>query len=405
MALIDLWQTDRPQITAKRIDQLIAFAGEGELRDGNQTSTEFRSLLKIAPSDLIGRWIEESLDRRFSDFGFVVQDAVNEIGRRLGFDVEHGVYRSHANQGWDGLWRSPNDRAIVVESKSSTSYSIDLARIANYRGQVSPQLGIAADDVSILIVVGTEDTSNFEAQVRGSRFAWDVRLIGVTALLRLLKIKETLDDPKVARQIQDLLFPQEFTRLDSIIDLVFATAEDSQEKVDDEPSYYKKAGAAPSGANFHAAMLPRLEEHFGKPFVKRSRVLWATADDELLLSCQASKKFEKGTADYWFGLKRTTRESLEKHPNAFCAFGLGSPDRVLLLPASELVARLDDCFTTLEEEGAVRHWHLRFVDTDNGAAMLIGRKGVRWDVSGYLLPTDGEKESKESSAGLESPMQ
>ena len=95
MALIDLWNADRQQISGKRIDQLIAFAGEGRLRDGNSTSEEFRSLLKVVSSDVIGNWLDECLEIRFTDFGFVLQDVVNETGRRLGFDITHGVYRSH----------------------------------------------------------------------------------------------------------------------------------------------------------------------------------------------------------------------------------------------------------------------------------------------------------------------
>ena len=202
MALIDLWNADRQQITDKRIDQLIAFAGEGRLRDRNSTSEEFRTLLKVVSSDVIGQWLDECLEIRFSDFGFVLQDTVNEVGRRLGFDVNHGVYRSHSNEGYDGLWRIPGGRAILVESKSSTSYSINLSRISEYRKQVAPQLGLRPEDISILIVVGTEDTYDFEAQVRGSRFAWDIRILGVNSLFRLLKLRESLDDPKGERHIQ-----------------------------------------------------------------------------------------------------------------------------------------------------------------------------------------------------------
>jgi hypothetical protein len=185
MALIDLWNAKRQQISDKRIDQLIAFAGEGQLRDGNSTSEEFRTLLKVVSSDVIDQWLNECLENRFTDFGFVLQDTVNEVGRRLGFDVTHGVYRSHSNEGYDGLWRIPGGRAILVESKSSTSFSINLTRISEYRKQVAPQLGIRPEDISILIVVGTEDTSEFEAQVRGSRLAWDIRLLGVKSLFRL----------------------------------------------------------------------------------------------------------------------------------------------------------------------------------------------------------------------------
>lgn len=388
MALIDLWNSDRQQITCKRIDQLISFAGEGRLRDGNSTSIEFRALLKAVSSDVIGQWVDNCLEDRFNDFGFVLQDTVNEIGRRLGFNVTHGVYRSHSNEGYDGLWKIPNGRAILVESKSSTAYSINLTRISEYRKQVAPQLGVRPEDISILIVVGNEDTSEFETQVRGSRFAWDIRLLGMQALYRLLKLKEALDDPKVERQIQDILFPQEFTRLDSIIDLVFATAEDAQdadteEVTEDTPAEATSQDTPP--ANFHAAILPRLEKHFGQPLVKQSRVQWAAPDNSLLLSCQVSKMFTKGVADFWFGLKRTTRESLQEHGHSFCAFGLGSPDKVVVLPFSELARYLDSLFTSPDKSGGILHWHVRFVNTDSGVALLVDRDRRPVDVTHYLL--------------------
>ena len=386
MALIDLWNADRQQITDKRIDQLIAFAGEGKLRDRNSTSEEFRTLLKVVSSDVIGQWLDECLEIRFTDFGFVLQDTVNEVGRRLGFDVTHGVYRSHSNEGYDGLWRIPGGRAILVESKSSTSYSINLSRISAYRKQVAPQLGLRPEDISILIVVGTEDTSDFEAQVRGSRFAWDIRILGVKSLFRLLKLREALDDPKVERQIQDILFPQEFTRLDRIIDLVFATAEDAQdiESTEEEVELDDSSPEKPR-ANFHSAILPRLERHFGQPLVKRSRSQWATPDDALLVSCQVSKHFDKGNADFWFGLKRTSRESLQEHKNAFCAFGLGTPDRVVVLPMSFFAPHVDSFFTSPDKEGGILHWHVRFVNTDTGVAMLVDRDRKQLDVTKYLL--------------------
>lgn len=385
MALIDLWNADREQITNKRIDQLIAFAGEGRLRDGNSTSEEFRMLLKAVSSEVIGTWLECCLEDRFTDFGFVLQDIVNEIGRRLGLDVTHGVYRSHSNEGFDGLWRLPGGQAILVESKSSTAYSINLTRISEYRTQVAPDLKVRPEDISILIVVGNEDTSEFEAQVRGSRFAWDIRLLGMEAIFRLLKLKEALDDPGVERQIQEILIPQEFTRLDRIIDLVFATAEDAQdsESVDEKIDSDETSTESPR-SNFHSEILPRLELTFDQPLVKRSRVQWATLDDSVLLSCQVSKEFSKG-AHFWFGLKRTTREALAAHRNSYCAFGLGSPELVVLLPYSFLAPFLDTLFTSPEKGGGIRHWHVRFAKTVAGVALLVDRDKRQVDVTKYLL--------------------
>ena len=388
MARVDLWNSDRQQITSKRIDQLVAFAGEGRLRDGNTTSVEFRSLLRVVSSDLIGRWLDECLDNRFTDFGFVLQDTVNEIGRRLGFEVTHGVYRGHNGEGYDGLWRITGGSAILIEAKSSTAYSINLTRISEYRKQVAPQLGILPEDISILIVVGTEDTSEFESQVRGSRFAWDIRLLGVKSLFRLLQLKETLDDPKVERQIQEILVPQEFTRLDRIIDLVFATAEDAQNLDEEEPEEEAEAiedTPREPRANFYAAILPRLEKHFLQPLVKRSRIQWASADGGILLSCQVSKQFENEIFDFWFGLKRTTREALAAHQNAFCAFGLGSPERVVLLPFSLLAPHLEGMFTSPDTEGGIRHWHVRFANGADGVSLLVDRDRKRLDVTECLI--------------------
>ncbi|HVU90294.1 MAG TPA: hypothetical protein VHD36_23385 [Pirellulales bacterium] len=371
MALIDLWHSDRDQFGVKRVDQLIAFAGEGRLRDGNSTSREFRELLNVTSSELIGRWLDECLENRFQDFGFVLQDLVNEIGRRLGFNVTNGVYRGHTNEGYDGLWKLADGRAILVEAKSSTAYSIDLDRISEYRNQAAPLVRTSPQNISILIVVGPEETASFEAQVRGSRYAWDVRILGVKALYRLLKLRETLDDENVERQIQGILLPQEFTRLDSIIDLVFATAEDAQ--VNDGPEIDTAVDDVPAArdiapAAFHADVLPKLEEFFKQPLVKRSRVLWISRDESVLVSCQVSKHFGKGKLDYWFGLKRSTKETLKKHGNAFCAFALGTPDKVAVMPFSELAKFLDGMFTSPDEDQGIRHWHVRFSNTQGGVS-------------------------------------
>ena len=65
-------------------------------------------------------------------------------------------------------------------------------------------------NASILIVVGREDTGALEAQVRGSRYAWDIRLISVERLLKLLQISEKSDDPSTLNQIRQLLQPFEW---------------------------------------------------------------------------------------------------------------------------------------------------------------------------------------------------
>ena len=166
MNLIELWRSESPQVTAKRIDQLIAFAGNGQLKDGNATCLELRQLLRGVSSDYLERWVEECLEQRFQDFGFVLQDLVNEIGRRLGFEVQDGVYRGTASDGADGIWRDTDGRVLIVESKTSSTYQVNLSRLARYRKQVVPAAEMSDSDVSTLIVIGSEDTEDLESQVR-----------------------------------------------------------------------------------------------------------------------------------------------------------------------------------------------------------------------------------------------
>ncbi|MGC4023045.1 MAG: hypothetical protein QM734_14420 [Cyclobacteriaceae bacterium] len=87
---------------------------------------------------------------------------------------------------------------------------------------------VSKDKSSILIVVGQQDTGDLEAQIRGSKHAWDIRLISTDSLLNLLTLKETLNHTKTIQQINELLKPKEYTRIDKLIDLIFVTSKDLQ---------------------------------------------------------------------------------------------------------------------------------------------------------------------------------
>ncbi len=194
MSLIDLWNSSPAQLRDKHIRQVIAFAANGKLMDGNESSLEFRSFLSQIPSSLINRYAEECLWEKFDDSGLALQDVVNQIGRRLGFTVTDGRYRGNQSQiGYDGLWLSPDSHQIIVEVKTTDAYRIDLNRIADYRRALIKASQVSEDNSSILIVVGRQDTGDLEAQIRGSQHAWDIRLISVESLLQLMKVKEELE--------------------------------------------------------------------------------------------------------------------------------------------------------------------------------------------------------------------
>ena len=113
---------------------------------------------------------------------------------------------------------------------------MNLDKYAEYRRKLELEsCEIQKDTSSILIVVGREDTGGLEAQIRGSKHAWDIRLISTDALIKLMLLKENLNDTKTIQQINQVLRPQEYTRLDGLIELIFLTTKDvAAEEIEDE---------------------------------------------------------------------------------------------------------------------------------------------------------------------------
>ena len=235
MSLLDYWNQDKEQVESKNLQQIISFAGEGYLRDGNDTSREFRELLRNITPQLIQKYAYNCLEQPFKDSGYALQDIVNEIGSRLGFYVEAGLYQGKPGKiGFDGIWKLESGHAIVVEVKTTDAYRINISKIADYRRELVERGDLSERKSSILIIVGREDTGDLEAQIRGSRHNWEIRLISVESLIRLMLLKQSVDDPAIIRKIYEILVPKEFTKLDEIIESVFSTAEDVKEEQPEE---------------------------------------------------------------------------------------------------------------------------------------------------------------------------
>src|SRR5688572_23289286 len=294
MALSDLWIASPQQLTDKHVKQVISFSGTGKLGDGNDASNEFREFLSKVPSTFLARYSDECLRESFEASGFALQDVVNQIGRRLGFTVTHGRYRGTTGQiGFDGLWRFPDGHTAVVEVKTTDAYRIDLNSIAGYWQALISQNQLQENKSSILIVVGRQDTGDLEAQIRGSKHAWDVRLISVDSLLRLMALKEELEDPRTLARIHDLLFPTEFTRLDSIVELAFSAAEDArpeEEEVEGEESEEPTGSKKFTPVNFHAACITRIQQHLGVELIRISRASFSSPDQMTAVVCAISRE-------------------------------------------------------------------------------------------------------------------
>src|SRR5260370_37074982 len=121
MSLAKMWTTDPDQLRGKHIQQIISFAGDGRLLDSSKASLEFRDFLELAPLELLQEYVEGCLLESFLDCGLALQDIVNEVGRRLDFEVEKGRYRGTKGRrvGFDGIWHSEDGRGVIVEVKTT----------------------------------------------------------------------------------------------------------------------------------------------------------------------------------------------------------------------------------------------------------------------------------------------
>jgi hypothetical protein len=227
MSLIQLSAKSPQLFYEKNIDQIVGIAGDGKLTDGSKCSTELREYLTGLPAQKLFTHIDYCLANSFDKIGFVLQDLVNELGRRLDYEVENGLYQGKVGQiGCDGVWTDPDGHSIVVEVKTTDVYRINLdTGAAKYRKKLLESNKIT-EKSSILIVVGRQDTGDLEAQIRGSRHAWDARIISVDALVKLVELKVNSDEDETTQKIRNLLVPFEYTRLDNIIDVMFAAAKD-----------------------------------------------------------------------------------------------------------------------------------------------------------------------------------
>ena len=394
LTLVQIWKENPEQILSKRIDQIIGFAGDGKLGDSNTAPIEFREFLARVPPDLLSTYASECLENSFKDSGLALQDIVNEVARRLGFEVKAGRYRGIKNEiGFDGIWKTLEGFSIIAEVKTTDAYRLPIETVANYRRKLVAENKISEDNSSILIIVGREDTGEIEAQIRGSRYAWDVRLISIDALLRLMKIRNDLDNPTVEKRIREILVPREYTRVDEIIDLVFSTAEeiqtdepssaivlDSEEKKPREDELDRRKPVA-----FNLACIKNIGKSLGKEFIQQSKVIFNDLDRKVRISCAVSKEYE-GSAHkgYWFAFHPHQLALLSEAASAYACFGCGSETKIAVIPLGVLTPLLDGMNKTIKADG-VHYWHIQ-IERTGTKWTLHRRKGIEWpDISSFML--------------------
>ena len=123
---MELAKQDPSAFSSYSIEQIVAICGDGKLRDSSQSAEQLRRYLTVSDSDTLERHTNYCLDGKFEKSGFVLQDCVNEIGRRLGYEVKNGRYSGiQKESGFDGLWYDGKNY-LIVEVETTDAYRINL---------------------------------------------------------------------------------------------------------------------------------------------------------------------------------------------------------------------------------------------------------------------------------------
>ncbi len=395
MAILHYWRSNREIVLAQTIQQVVSNAGDGNLRDGSQSSLELREFLTLVPVDSLFSYVRQCLEAPFQKSGSVLQDLVNELGRRLDFEVENGLYQGRRNAiGFDGIWRFPGESELVVEVKTTDAYTFPLETANDYReGLIAQTQNPISRNSAILIVVGREDTGALEAQVRGSRFAWDIRLISVDSLIKLVQIRAKSDDPATVRQIHQVLRPFEYTKVDKIIDILFTTAADVESQQEEEQLEPVAAETAAeeitpqTQEKTDRALIEEMKDRAIKGFsavkgielVRRSRSYFWSADKHLRACCTVSKRYDNDYQPYWYAYHPKWHEFL-REGDGYLIFACMDLESAFAVPQewfAENVANLN----TTEREGTRSYWHIPLTTLDDGSlAVNLTKVGRRYSL-------------------------
>jgi hypothetical protein len=137
MPLLSVWKSNRDEVLKMSVEQVVSISGDGTLRDQAESSEELRRFFNSVPSDRLFAYARHCLENSFNKSGHVLQDILNELGRRLDFDVENGLYQGRRNAiGFDGIWRSDRQPDLVIEAKTTDGFTISLDDLTEYKDKL-----------------------------------------------------------------------------------------------------------------------------------------------------------------------------------------------------------------------------------------------------------------------------
>ena len=92
MLILEMYKNSPKTVLGMNANQIANFSGDGHLRDDSESQQELRKFLRLVEIDTLVEYASYCLSKPFTNGPYLLQDTVNEIGRRLGFEVKNGRY-------------------------------------------------------------------------------------------------------------------------------------------------------------------------------------------------------------------------------------------------------------------------------------------------------------------------
>jgi hypothetical protein len=234
--------------------------------------------------------------------------------------------------------------------------------------------------------------------VRGSRHAWDIRIVSADSLAKLVLLKEETEEDTSAK-ISEILKPIEYTRVDKIIELAFSAAREASDtdeiSEDEEPDeddsevqrYIQDHTPRKILDSAREKALAALSEKVGSSLIRKSKALYWSPDvgHQIRAVATVSKRY-KGRF-FWYAYHPTWDAFLAEGTKGFFLLaGIGLP-RAYAIPRKWIHAMLPRLNTTKTEDRVYYHIHLE--QLPDGSMQLKHAAGevTRVEEFALVLPT------------------
>ncbi len=394
---MNILEGEPTRLLGYRASKIVALCGDGSLRDGSECSRQLKEYLEKVKLQKLYELIQDTLTQKFPNSGFALQDFINEVGRRLGFQVTNGRYHGVVNKpGFDGFWVA-NEMALLVEVKTTDAFRINLSTLAEYAKQLIALQPKKKDRFGILIVVGRQDTGDLEAQIRGSKFAWDIRVISAEALVTLASLYEIAVDQTTTIALQTSLFPVEYTRVDHLIELLSKLAFDVERSTIATDVVLESDSATISNVTPPHTLGDELnldnievvrEKVFNsiirvteEPLSRLSRSTFKS-DSGATYVIAVSKFYTNAAQQYWYALHEKWMATFQKNNSNLCLAMLGK-QYYFRLPA-QLVSRFPDSLNKTQK-GVAQYWNIGLMEVGEKMLMQMPKVGKPLEITKYKV--------------------